>query len=220
MTNIPVIELKKIIDGLIDHVATDYTDATDKSNSWIYRVFNGLSIDGYDFYEQAVDLITRTDESSRKLETRIAYDRDRATMPTVFINMNGDRLDGVNAIGQNTQTPYYENEDSTYSLSYSRHFSANYELLITSPNTYTTQLIYELIECLFQAGIDSLNNLYENVTFGGGKDLMINRGIIPNGTFMKSLVVGVTYERKVPSIVKLEGASDVEFIQNMVINEG
>lgn len=215
MTNIPVIELKRTIDALLDWVADDYTNATDKAKSWIYRVFNGISIDNYDFYVQAVDLITRTEESPRKLESRVAYDRDRATMPTIFINMNGDRLDGINSIGQNIKTPYYENEDGSYSLSYARCFSANYELLITSSNTYTTQLIYELVECLFQAAIDTLNVSYENITFGGGKDLMINRGIIPNGTFMKSLTVGITYKREVPSIATLEGASNVEFDQSM-----
>lgn len=200
MSKIPTIELKKLLDGLLSWVADDYNNHADKTNTWLYRVFYGNSITGFDFYTQAVEIATRKENSLRKVETRIIFDKDRAELPTIFIQMPGEQKGGSNAIGMNVQDDYFEDEvDEKYSLKYQRYFTGNFELMITSGNSFECLLIYELLINLFIAAADSLTSLYQNFDYSG-KDLMPNKGLIPYNIFMKSISLNLTYEREVPTI--------------------
>lgn len=210
MAKIPTIELKKLLDDLLKWVADNYNNTTDKTQTWLYRVFNGNSIAGFDFYTQAVEIITRKDNSPRKIETRITFDKDRAELPTIFIQMPAESKGGSNAIAMNVQDDYFENEtDELYSLKYQRYFTANFELMITSGNSFETLLIYELIMDLFIAAADSLTSLYQNFDYSG-KDLMPNKAIIPYNVFIKSISINLTYCREVPSIMENDfGGNDI-----------
>lgn len=201
MTKLPTIELKKLLDALIQWVADDYDNLTDKTESWLYKVFYGNTSGGFDFYTQAVELVNRDAGNPRRLETRLTFDKDRAELPTVFITVPGESKDGPNAMSMNSDSDYYENaENNTFKYPYERHFKGNFDLMITSGNSIESLLVYELLMCLFIAAADSLNSLYTLFDYSG-KDLMPNRSVTNYNLFIKTISLTLTYKREVPSIV-------------------
>lgn len=201
MTQLPTLELKKLLDTLITWVADNYTSHTDKTQSWLYNVFYGNVTGNFDFYTQAIELINRDEGNPRKLETRLTFDKDRADLPTIFITVPGETKDGPNAISMNSDSDYYEDsENETFSYPYERHFKGTFDLMITSTNSLESMLIYELLICLFIASADSLQNLYSLFEYSG-KDLMPNKNVTNFNLYIKTISLTLTYKREVPSIV-------------------
>lgn len=196
MTNeIASIRLKLILDGLLDVLRSNQLSTTIPSNQkFLYRVFNGIVIGKYNFYTEAVSLITRTPKDPNRLETRMMFDIDRANMPTVHIHMPSDNQGGENNVGMNLR---YDADIMEETLG--RTFTGMYDLIITSPNPLEVQLLYELLMSLLIAGKDTFNHYFIKFNYSG-KELMANPNIVPMNTFMKAITIKLDYERRVPKL--------------------
>ena len=71
MATIPILKVKKFVDLLIEFVKTDYEDKTDKTKSFLYRVLSDNTSDGWDFYQNGIEIFVRGEDDKRKLETRL-----------------------------------------------------------------------------------------------------------------------------------------------------
>ena len=98
MATIPILKVKKFVDLLIEFVKTDYESKTDKTKSFLYRVLSDNTSDGWDFYQNGIEIFIRGEDDKRKLETRLMFDRSRAGLPTIHVRepaKNKGSYDGI-----------------------------------------------------------------------------------------------------------------------------
>lgn len=217
MITVPQIKLKEIIEEIISKVAqqhTSFVTANKEDESWLYRTFNGLQADGFNYYEQAVEVfVNRGANSHRKLEIRRDFDRSRATLPTIFINTPSEQQAGMNAIGLNYDSTgeYYENTDGSYSYEYGRAFQGVYELMVTSANKDEAELIYRFLQAIFIAFGDTLNDTFNDTFTFSGKQLMPNQEVMPTPIMIRVWTVKVGEVFKVPRFDSVESSSNITF---------
>jgi hypothetical protein len=193
-------KLKKTLDGLLLWVGNNETDTTIPTDEkFLYRLFNGEVYDGYNFLVQARSIIGRTNNSSRKLETRMQYDPTRTTMPTIHITLPADNVGKQNSVGMGLSNDLYTNDDGYYHGQYQRGFNTNYDLIVTSGNANEAALIYELLMHLFIAAADTLNQEFDLFSYKG-REMMMNNDAVPDRILMKTISLNVEFKRYAPSI--------------------
>lgn len=194
------VKIKNILDGLLRWVYNNQTDTSiPTSDKYLYRLFYGIESDGYDYLQQAIELVTRTDKNPNKLQTRLQFDPERATMPTIHVTLPSDAIGKQDTLGINTTNLFYESGLGTYVNQYQRSFTTNYDLIITSSNANETDLIYELLMHLFIAGADTLNKHFDLFSYTGREIQMMN-DFIPDRIFTKAIGLNVDFVRYTPVI--------------------
>lgn len=217
---IPNLKLRNITNALLSFAVTDYTNKLTgglENECWLYRVFYGVKFGDYDFYQQAINLLTQRGDTDRQLKIRFNYDRAESKPPIIVINTPNRQQSGANAIGTNEGTDsYYENNDGTSTAKYSRSFSGNYELMVISNNVYEAELIYTLLESLFIGAIDTLDQLFDvngqtgKIEFSG-KTLIADPSLVPSNLYIRSFSIMAHDTTTVPRITTEDYASNVIF---------
>jgi hypothetical protein len=192
--------VKRLTDSLLNFVETDYRQATNKSDSWLYRMLYDPTDDSdFNFYEQAVSCFTGTEISPRKIQTSLSYKKDVNSLPLITIREVGrskgiyDGMGGINDYG-------YLNADNNYGVTeYRNTVKSNYELMVVTDNTLLTLLITDVLYALFIGAWDSLTNEFDlfNIEV---KDMMVNQET-NTPIYIKSLSISTQYENLIPSIV-------------------
>jgi len=140
---LPELILKQIIDELLSLITTDYNNASSEEDTFLYQVFNGNVLDGFDFYKQAREVFLRTSDNPRKLETRIMFDASRAKLPTIHVVLPSENLGKNNSLGVNRSDENFVRSDDVLTPLYGRSFDIIYQLAVTSGNPMETILIYQ-----------------------------------------------------------------------------
>jgi hypothetical protein len=203
---IPNLEIKVILDQLVSIIRLDYS--THKtvgtlSESWLYRVFNGVKFGSFDYYIQAIEILcTRDDNSPRKLNIRNGFSLvDKPNTPTIHINVPSEKEDGVNTIGMGLDSGgYYENADGTETPQYFRTFGGHYELMITSPNVDEVELLYRFLQALFISANDTLCDIFDGIFKFDGKQIIANNELMPTPMFIKVWDIYVQHRVVVPRL--------------------
>jgi len=211
---IPELRLKAIVDELLTKIKDDYeasVAANIVNESFLYRVFQGNEIDGYDLYVQAIDLLTRDDENYKKLETRLMYDRSRAGLPTIHITLPRETKGKENGLGfgRDSNTDL-RNDDGSITLVNSRSFDTVYEMAITSSDSLQTIIIYNILKSGFIAIADSLELIGMKIPEYSGGDININTDLVPN-VYMRSFAISIDYNYDVPTFIKKARIDQINF---------
>lgn len=219
---IPNLQIKKILEGLITVVKNNHTSKVDQSletESWLYRQFNGVIYGEWDFYEQVIELlINRGVNSPRRLDIRIGFPSQKPTNPTIFITNPSERQNGINAIGFGEDMgQFYKNADDSIDNISNRGNEASYEIIITSNNAFETELIYRLIQALFIANYQTINDIFNGTFDFSGKELMPNFELMPN-MYIKTFAIRLQYTQEVSSMYTVEYLNDVQFELQELLN--
>ena len=210
--NIPEITLKKIIDYLLNAVVVDFKSKSNQQETFLYKLFNGSKIEGYDYFVQAKSLLVKKNDDPRKLQTRIFYDRTRAGFPTIHITLPNENPygDGI-GYDRNYQDPTFNDTDGTFTSSNTRTFNTRYNVICTSDNTFEVLIIYYLLKALITSKIDifELNGIRNIKT--SGQDLIINADSMPQNIFMRGLMIDCFYEFSMPDLDATEMLLNIEF---------
>ena len=216
MGNIPLLTLKKVLDGLIQWVTDNENDAgIPADEKWLYRNFNDIGLGTYDFLDQLKNMVLRTSKNARKLETRLMFDMDRANFPTIHIHLPQENVGSQNAVGLNLTEPLVLNTDNTANYTYGRSFDSSYDLIITSDNDMEVISLYEFLKYLFIAAKDTLNTHFNTFDFSG-KELIPNYDIVPQGVYFRAITVKLDHVIETPSIIKIDTITDLNIIGNGV----
>ena len=204
---IPVIKIKRILDSLLSLIKTDYETHVEQGleeESFLYRVLYGNALGDYDFYQQAVNIFTRTGASSRQIQTRMGFDLGITTLPTIYVHRPNEASKGLNTIGFGLDTnEFYENQDQTVTEKLFRGFGATFEYVITSPNVLETQLIYEVLQAALISTVDTFMEYFNNVSFVG-KELVAKHELMPEPLFIQTIQIEVDYVKQVPRLTTPE----------------
>jgi hypothetical protein len=182
--------------------------------SFLYRCFDSDDIiEGVDYTKLAVDIFTRLVTDSRKVETRLLFDPDRASLPTIHVrepSKSKGKQDGIGYIGEG----FYENADLSFQEERRRSFDSQFELMITSMNRHEVVVMEEVMLGLLIGAQDSLaiQEPFYNINFVV-KELIANNELIPNPLFIKSIMINVSYDKTYPDISNNELLTSILFEQ-------
>lgn len=198
-TLIPVVKLKRLLDGLIEYVRTDFESRTNESDTFLYKALDGNRVDGFDFYEEGKNIFLRTSTSSRKIETRLMFTKDIAPTPTIHVREPMREKGIYNSIGGISGTRINLPNDG-YTEEYRDTKKANYEYVITSDNPLETILISEVIYNLLLGAWETLQSQWFDLFDFSQKELIANNELVPYPLYIKSINILVQFQNTVPGI--------------------
>jgi hypothetical protein len=202
MTIIPEQILYALIRDILKFVKDDFNNApsNNKTDTILYDLFHGVVIDDYNYYEQAQELILANEGNPRLINVRLFFDLNCANLPTIHITLPAESP-GIGYIGQKGSNSDDDNfgdkEDSlgeNYAERFATNFESNYNIIVTSSNTFEVLIIYSLLKYLMLSFsiCFSLNGL-QNMKISG-QDIMNRPDYIPATIFMRGVNVNMFYE--------------------------
>lgn len=186
-------------------VTDDYNAAANKEHTILYSLFknddngNQLKLDKYDYFLQAVALLTKSNENPRYLEIGIGYNMQRLAMPTIHILLpseNKGRFDSIGT-GEGEPATVYNPDREVFMVNKSKTFSTTYHFMITSDNSSEVLTIYYWLRTMlimFSEHV-SLQGLL-NMQFSG-QDIQMNSEMTPPHIFHRNLAVSFDFESRV-----------------------
>ncbi len=180
---LPEVQIKKILDFLIDKVDEKY----------LYRVFGELNLSDYSFFENASKIFLKKQESDRHIQTHIFFNHDRAALPTIHINLPSENMGGDNGIDWDHEVKIEKcNDGNAYKIS-PKAYTAKYNIIFTSSNTFEVLVMYYVIKSLIQGNIGMIDrNGLRNVRISGS-DIIFNEGFMPQGIYSRGLMLDFVY---------------------------
>lgn len=193
MILIPEIILKKVLDYVLETI----------DNSYLYTIFEKNKLNNYNFYENAVSIFLKKKDNPRTIETHLFFNRDRANLPTIHLNMPSESHGGDTG---NTLAGTEGKFDSLESLDYriisTRSYQAKFSMIFTSDNTFEVAIMYNVIKMALQGNMHLLEeNGLRNAKLSGG-DIIFNDGLMPMGIYAKALNIDCIYSYEAPSLTK------------------
>lgn len=193
MILIPEIILKKLVDTILTKIDSEF----------LYLIFEECKLNNYNFYENAVSIFLRKKDSQRAIETHLFFNRDRANLPTIHLNMPSESHGGDTG---NTLDGAEERFDAPTSLDYrvvsTRSYQAKFSMIFTSDNTFEVAIMYNVMKMAFQGNMNFLEqNGLRNAKLSGG-DIIFSDGLMPMGIYAKALNIDCIYSYEAPSLTK------------------
>lgn len=200
MLLLPEQKLKSLVDYALDNISEEY----------LYTLFGGLTFGdaSYSYFENAKSLLLKRADNPRKVECNMFFNKDRQGLPTIHIAMNSDMLGEGNGIG------FDPGEDFTSMMScdeiqetFSRMYSARYNVIFTSDNTFEVIIMYNVIRAFFQGNYHLLElNGLQNVKFSGNDIILTDYLISPN-IYSRAFMIDCVYEFTAPKLYPTKGAA-------------
>ena len=220
MIQIPEVHLKSIIDAILDKVKADYI--SNGNNSFLYKCYNGVVSGNYNFFDQAVKIFNRTIDDPRTIDTRLLFDRERASLPTIHVtvpseqpNSDGIGFDEGYQVNEINDPGYDIHGDpikpTTLTTYYTRSYGSRFELIITGSNTFEVILIFSTLKMALINNLVSLEiNGFRNPKIYGG-DMKINDQLAASA-YMRILTLDSFYELNVPKFDNISIVNNINFI--------
>lgn len=211
---IPIVYMKTVIQSLINYISQDLSDNITngtEEKSFLYKIWEGVSEDKFDFYEEAKAIFSRTEYNPNKLRVSLQYNKNVNSVPNIWLREPSRRNGNYNSIGS-IGDGYTMDEDMQEE--YRDTKACNYELIITSNNTLTTILICETIYHALLGAHDTLTEMFPIFNFNM-KELMSNNELTPTPLIIKSIEINTQMETQAPSILQKDIVNNIKFIQNV-----
>lgn len=207
----PDLTLKLILDSILQKIKDDYVNSTDKNESFLGRLYNGLVIGNYNVLNNAVKVFNWSKDDPNKIDTRLMFDRERANIPTIHVNIPSETPygDGI-GMDEGFQS-VTENEDGeTLTEYFTRSYNARFELLVTGANDFEVVVIHNTLKIALINNVISLEaNGFSNVKIYGN-DLMINTQLTPT-VFMRVIYLDCNFDLNVPKFNTISIVNDITF---------
>ena len=201
MIFIPEVILFNLIKGLLTYIEEDFNQ-NGEEKSILYKLLYGNKITNFDFYEEGKKLFLRSKDDSRKIDVRLFFSAERASMPTIHLTLPSEEKGSMDGIGfdQGYSPDEIDQIKGNVIPFYTRSFSTTYNLVITSNNTWEVILMYSVLKSLLIGAVDSIElDGLRNPRLGGG-DLQLNSDLIPPEVFIRTITLSVEQEQSVPRI--------------------
>lgn len=202
---IPEKKLFDIIQYILNTIRLDFESNVNEKDTLLYQMFQETKFKelDIDYYKEAKEIFLRSKDHPRKVEVRQFFDVDRASIPTIHINLPSDSPI-FDALG--VDAGYIPGitfgKETEISQVHTRRFNAVYQIIITSENVNEVILIYHTIRAFLISILDILDvNGLQNPKLGGG-DIQFNADIVPPRVFMRAITINCFYEVSIPSLVR------------------
>lgn len=211
---VPEITLQNTIQIILNYIRSDWSANTDKTKTVLYKMWNGVTYGRYSFYTEAQTVFLKEKDDPRYLKVRPSFDTQQAEIPSIFINMpseQGGPVDGL-GIDEGFGDVTYDDDNLTAQENYTRSFSSNYNIVITSDNRNEVIVMYHTLRALLIAFFNhSMFDGLQNPKISG-RDLQIHSDIVPKNIFMRALTFSSFYEVTVDKLILTQMAQSATFI--------
>lgn len=199
----------------VNFISPTVTDMS--SESFLARCFDTEDVcDGVDYKTLAIEIFTRTESDSRHLETRLLFDQDRASLPTIHVREPAKNKGAQDSIGYMDEE-LFENSDGGFQYTRRRSFISQYEIMITSMNRHEVIIIEEVLIALLIGSQDTLamySPFYQfNFTV---RELIANNQLMPDPLFIKALMLNMNYDKSYPDLSENESLTSILFTANLL----
>lgn len=215
MITVPEVKLKNIVDYCLDYLRDNYNGVSDKNMSYLYTVLEGIDLDGYDYFENAVHILTKSKANPRFIETHLFLNPNRFTLPTIHIGLPNENP-GPHGLGFDTLYNFGQMEDLTNNSVSERAFNSRFNLVFTSDNTNEVLIMYYVMRACLIGNVEFLEmNGLRNPSFSGA-DILLNQDIAPQ-TYARALHIDCFYELTAPSFKEYEEMHKIHFNGQLTI---
>lgn len=201
---IPEIILYNILSYILKIIRKDLNENIEEETIF-YKLFYGTNFPNLnlDFYSNAKELFLRDKSHPRYLDIRMFFNADRASIPTIHLNLPSDSdIGGGLGVDEGYNGNNFNSIENTISENHTRNFNAVYNIIITSDNSDEVLIIYHSIRAFLISMMDIIDlNGLRNPKLGGS-DLQINPELIPPNIFIRNISLNCFYEITIPSIIK------------------
>lgn len=154
---IPEVVLIRILNALNKHYWEDYqTNLADPTKSLYYNMFGGLEIDGFNYFENAVEIFTNHFKVHQKPMTiQLGYSPARMKNPSVSLLLPNEEVigEGINVtVGMESMTNI--NGDVVYRETRSYPYKCTYAILISSENANEVMILYHYFKSILLAAME------------------------------------------------------------------
>lgn len=206
----PEIVIFNIIKLGLDFISLDWKSKTDKTTSWLYKVVENISIQKIGFFAEAESIFIKQGGKARSLDVNLMYNMKDVKPPSIYISLGNENTSSQNAMGMDEGYQEQLFDDLTYKSVFTRRFSANYNIVITSDNSNEVIIIYHVLKALLIGMYFHLHkNGIENLKLGGA-DLNINQSLMPKHLFSRAISLNFDYETSAPEPVVIKFPTDFE----------
>jgi hypothetical protein len=197
---IPEIIIANLVETVLKVIETDFNDHVEEKDTLLYYILGDNQYKKFYFFEQAKDIFLREYNHPRKIEVRMLFDAQRASLPTIHITMpqeNNDS-DGI-GVDEGYEDNILNTDKTTFHKTYTRAFGVQYNIIITSDNSLEVLLIYHLLKAM-------LISIFDHMELSGirnpklsGQDLQMNSDIVPVNVFVRGVGINFMYEESIPA---------------------
>jgi hypothetical protein len=217
MALVPIIYMKTVIESLINLVGTDISDNIangTENQSFLYKVWNNITDDKFDFYSEAKGIFSRSKYSPNKLNVSLQYNKNLNAIPNIWLREPARRSGNYNSIGSVGEGEIIGGE---FQPEYRDTKASTYELVVSSNNTLSTILVCETLYQVMLGAHDTLSDIFPQFSFSM-KELMANNEITPVPVIMKSIEISTQMEVVAPSIMREQIVNAINFTQEVYGN--
>lgn len=207
----PELTLKVLLDSILGLIKNDYINASDKAQSFMGKLYSGLIIGNFDVFQTAVDIFNWSNSDPRRIDTRLMFDKDRANIPTIHINIPSQDSfgDGI-GMDEGFQAPVLSDDETSLNEYLTRAYNMKFELYVTGANEFETVIIYNTVKAALINNIPSLElNGFSNAKIYGS-DLKINDQHTPI-LFVRVINLDCNFELNIPKFNSISVVNDINF---------
>lgn len=213
---IPDIKLFEIVKSCVKALREEHAlNGGTPSNTILWHLLNPTKqadTSKYKWYEQAVEIfITRDKNHDKYLDTRLFFDRERASIPTLHIMMSGEDK-GKDGIGGDLGYNDAQVIGTSQRPVLNKQFAMNANIIVTTDNPFETVIIYSVIKAM----LISLNTHIQLFGFINpiisGRDIQLSQEVAPAGIYSRAINFHASYELSVPEVA-LSKIGQFVFIQ-------
>lgn len=204
----PDIIIQDTLNSVLQFLRDDYND-NGAARSFLYRLFKDWKLDRYGLFEQAKSLIVTTDEDPKHIRVQMAYNRDKADIPQVFVNLSGENS-ANNGLGFDQGFISETVFNGEYIVNYNRRFKTTYNIGCVSQNRTETILLYYLIRAMLISANNHLQLSGLSNPIIGGQDVRMSQDIAEY-VFMRVIGLSFEYEQTIPDMFSVIPINSVNF---------
>lgn len=201
MIMIPEIVIANLVETVLKVIECDFNDHVEEKDTLLYYILGDNQYKKFNFFEQAKDIFLRDNDHPRKIEVRMLFDAQRASLPTIHITMpqESNDADGI-GVDEGYEDNVLNTNKTTFHKTYTRAFGVQYNIIITSDNSSEVLLIYHLLKAMLISIIDHVELSGIRNPKLSGQDLQMNSDIVPVNVFVRGVGINFMYEESIPSI--------------------
>lgn len=198
---IPEFTVLNIVQQALDYIRNDYKQKLDKNETYLKKILTQNEIERYSLLDQAEQVFTNDPSDPRFIEVNLMFNMARENAPTIHITLPSEQSDKEgNGIGIDEG---YEDDliyNETITTQYTRRYSAQYSIVITSDNSNEVVLIYHVLRSILTSLTNHIHfKGLQNIYFSG-QDVQINSDVFRN-LYVRALSMNVQYDTSSPNLI-------------------
>lgn len=218
LVRVPEYILLDTVKLILKFIKTDYDSVSDKTKSVLYKLVGDISVEKYSYFDQAVQIFIKNIEGPAEINVNLIYNMQQNDFPSIYISCPSES-NGQNSIGNDEgYTEDIDNGDGTYTKVFTRRYSCNYQIVITSNNSNDVILIYHVLKAFLISLTAQLNFLGFQDLALGGNDIGQLGQLTPANNYFRGINLSFFYETKTIDLSKYPIINDLIFT-GILVNE-